>query len=204
MLLALGTLALVGGGVPVLADAATGAQDVGVVPAAHVARVQPAGSLVAAPSTSRPAEAAAPPVRLRLSRLDVDAPVRPVSVSADAQLVVPTDPRQVGWWSASGTPGAPPGSIVIAGHVDSATLGLGALFRLRESRAGDAVTLVDARGRSTRYTVVARRSYRKTALPAQVFALDAGPRLVLITCGGRFDQDTRHYDDNVVVYAVPR
>ena len=93
----------------------------------------------------------------------------------------------------------------MAGHVDSARWGLGALFRLRDARSGDEVTLVDARGSSTRYTVVARRSYPKTALPtAQVFALDTGPRLVLITCGGRFDHDTRHYDDNIVVYAIPR
>ena len=99
----------------------------------------------------------------------------------------------------------PSGSVVIDGHVDSAALGLGALFRLREARPGDEVVLTNAPGGSTRYTVVARRSYAKTSLPvAEVFALDVGPRLVLLTCGGRFDQATRHYTDNVVVYAIPR
>ncbi len=197
------------GGVPLL-SAATGQQgptreqDVGIVPAAGVARVQPGGSADHT-ATTRAGAAASPPVRLRLARLDVDASVRPVSVGADGLLAVPTDPRQVGWWSSSARPAAPSGSIVIAGHVDSATLGLGALFRLREARAGDTVSLVDASDTSTRYTVVARRSYPKATLPAaEVFALDAGPRLVLITCGGRFDQTTRHYDDNIVVYAVAR
>jgi len=28
--------------------------------------------------------------------------------------------------------------------------------------------------------------------------------LVLLTCGGAFDEATHHYADNVVVYAVPR
>jgi hypothetical protein len=35
------------------------------------------------------------------------------------------------------------------------------------------------------------------------FARDGAVRLTLITCGGPFDQDTRHYRDNVVVTAVP-
>ena len=195
------------GGVPLLA-AATGQQgttreqDVGIVPAAGVARVQPGGSADLT-ATTRAGAAGSPPVRLRLARLDVDASVRPVSVGADGLLAVPANPRQVGWWSASARPGASSGSIVIAGHVDSATLGLGALFGLRQARAGDPVTLVDASGATTRYTVAARRSYPKTALPAaEVFALDGRPRLVIVTCGGRFDRTTRHYDDNIVVYAV--
>lgn len=154
---------------------------------------------------SPPATPAGPPVHLRLPRLRIDAPVLPVSVGVDGLLGVPDNPRQLGWWSASSRPGMPSGSVVIDGHVDSATLGLGALFRLREARPGDDVVLVNAAGRSTRYAVVARRSYPKTSLPvAEVFAADVGPRLVLLTCGGRFDQSTRHYADNIVVYAVPR
>jgi len=140
-----------------------------------------------------------------LGRLHIDAPVLPVSVSVDGLLDVPDNPRQLGWWSGSGRPGMPSGSVVIDGHVDSAALGFGALFRLREARPGDDVVLMSATGDSTRYTVVARRSYAKTSLPvAEVFAADVGPRLVLLTCGGLFDQGTRHYADNVVVYAVPR
>lgn len=99
----------------------------------------------------------------------------------------------------------PSGSVVINGHVDSATLGPGALFRLREARPGDEVILTNAAQQPSRYTVVARRSYAKTSLPAaEVFARDVGPRLVLVTCGGRFDQESRRYADNIIVYAVPR
>ncbi len=46
--------------------------------------------------------------------------------------------------------------------------------------------------------------YPKNALPAsEVFDQDTTSRLVLITCGGTFDWATRHYSDNVVVYALP-
>lgn len=37
----------------------------------------------------------------------------------------------------------------------------------------------------------------------EVVGQDTTPRLVLVTCGGTFDWDTRHYRDNVVVYPLP-
>ena len=204
-----GVTSLVCGGVLLLVHGGevAGQQDAGSIPTERAVPVQPAGPVArVAPGagSGRPA-ALPPPVRLRLPRLDIDAPVLPVSVGPDGLLGVPDNPRQLGWWSGSDRPGMPSGNLVIDGHVDSAALGLGALFRLREARPGDDVLLTNAAGWSTRYTVVARRSYPKATLPAaEVFATDVGPRLVLLTCGGSFDQATRHYADNVVVYAVPR
>jgi hypothetical protein len=43
-----------------------------------------------------------------------------------------------------------------------------------------------------------------TAVPlARHFARDGPPRLALVTCGGPFDERTRHYRDNVVITAEP-
>jgi len=203
-LLTVGVVCLVLGGVLLLAQAASVAagRDVGNIPFARVAASPPAESHF---GSSPAATLAPPPVRLRLPRLHVDAPVLPVSVGPDGLLGVPANPGQLGWWSGSARPGLASGSVVIDGHVDSASLGLGALFRLREARPGDDVVLENAKGESTAYTVVARRSYAKTSLPvAEVFAQEVSPRLVLLTCGGAFDQATHHYADNIVVYAVPR
>lgn len=203
-LLTVGVVCLVLGGFVLLAREASvaAARNVGNIPVAGVAAVSPAESHV------RPSPAATlplPPVRLRLPRLRVDAPVLPVSVGPDGLLGVPANPRQLGWWSGSARPGPASGSVVIDGHVDSASLGLGAFFRLREARPGDEVVLENAKGESTRYTVVALRHYAKTSLPvAEVFAQGVGSRLVLLTCGGAFDPATHHYVDNIVVYAVPR
>jgi Sortase domain len=208
-LLALGVFTVAFGGVSLLVQTPGGhTEDAGSVPVARVARAQAArpAAQPAEAGSVRPAVAlAAPPARLRLLRLDIDAPVLPVSVTVDGLLDVPDNPRQLGWWRASGRPGMPSGSVVINGHVDSATRGLGALFPLRKAKPGDEVLLTSSAGELTRYTVVGRRSYPKTSLPvAEVFARDVGPRLVLITCGGPFDEATRHYADNIVVYAVPR
>ena len=99
-------------------------------------------------------------------------------------------------------PGAGSGTVVIDGHVDSASQGRGALFPLSHAQPGDVITVKTARGPFD-YTVVARRAYLKSRLPADLFATDGRARLVLITCGGGFDPRKRHYDSNVVVYAVP-
>jgi hypothetical protein len=89
--------------------------------------------------------------------------------------------------------------------VDSAAEGEGAFFRLAELDAGDVVTLSDGRGRDRAFEVTSRETYRKTRIPLQrYFARDGPPRLTLITCGGPFDEETRHYRDNVVVTALPR
>ena len=64
------------------------------------------------------------------------AAVRPAS-TVDGQLVVPENVRHVGWWDGSASVGDPYGSTVIAGHVDSATGGLGYFARLLSIRKGN-------------------------------------------------------------------
>ena len=60
----------------------------------------------------------------------------------------------------------------------------------------------DSEGRSRAYTVVRRDQVSKTQLPANAFDTGSPARLVLITCGGRFDRAVRSYVDNIVVDAV--
>ncbi len=44
----------------------------------------------------------------------------------------------------------------------------------------------------------------KDELPTQeLFRVTGTPTLTLITCGGSFDRSVRHYEDNIVVRAVP-
>ena len=111
--------------------------------------------------------------------------------------------RTVGWYRYGPTPGDP-GSAVLVGHVDSASQGIGTLFHLRELRPGAIIKIRFADGSLRSFSMVGRRSYRKDALPAGIFARSGRPVLALITCGGPFDRATRSYEDNVVVYAVPR
>jgi hypothetical protein len=150
-----------------------------------------------------PAGAGAPPVELTLPARNVSAPVVAVTTAPEGALVLPEPPSTVGWWSPSALPGGAGGTTVLAGHVDSLAGGLGALAVLRRVAAGEEIVLRGADGRAVGYRVSARHQYAKAELPPEVFAAGGPPRLVLITCGGAFDRRTRHYADNVVVFADP-
>ncbi|MDQ1536104.1 MAG: hypothetical protein QOE58_497 [Actinomycetota bacterium] len=142
-------------------------------------------------------------MRIQIPALKVDAAVASVA-TVNGQLGVPEDPLTVGWWAGGALPGSSSGAVVVDGHVDSATRGLGAFFRLSTLQAADIVTVTALGGGQVQYQVTARRSYSKAArLPADLFAGSGPARLVLITCGGQFDAPSLSYRDNVVIFAKP-
>lgn len=110
----------------------------------------------------------------------------------------------MGWRDSSAWAGERFGSTVIAGHVDSATEGIGFFARLLKIHVGDTVIL---RGDSHRlnYRVTSVRKVAKAALASDSQALkQTGPhRLVLITCTGNYHRDRGGYESNVVVVAKP-
>jgi hypothetical protein len=143
-------------------------------------------------------------VRLAVPDVGIDAPVDPVGVTRDGRMRLPDDVDRVGWYRFGPAPGRPQGSAVLAGHVDSWDQGLGALSRLRSVEPGRRIAVTDAAGRVTRWQVVTRRLVVKQHLPlARLFTRSGPPRLVLLTCGGPFDERLRSYRDNLVVVAVP-
>ena len=158
----------------------------------------------ARPAAPTAAPAVVPPVRLSLPARGIEAPIDPVGVEPGGEMTLPEDVDRVGWYSYGPVPGAPEGTAVVAGHVDDAEQGLGALAPLREVEAGDEVVVESADGTSTRWTVTSRELIDKPGVPlTDLFARTGAPRLVLITCGGPFDEELRSYRDNVVVVAEP-
>jgi hypothetical protein len=143
------------------------------------------------------------PVSLSIPAIGVDAIVIPVGIDQPTgSIQIPTDIRIVGWYRYGPAPGLP-GSTLLVGHVDSNAQGAGVFFRLRQLNLGAIVSVRTAGGSVAAYRVVARRFYPKAALPARIFSASGSPTLTLITCGGAFDPVTRHYEDNVVIYAIP-
>ena len=167
------------------------------VPAAVPARVSPSAP-AATPGRTTPALWT--PTRVTIARLGVAAAVDPVGVTGTGALDVPADPGRLGWWIGSARPGDRRGTVLVAGHVDTAEDGEGALYRLENLPMGTRLE-VRAGDRTVAYRVTARRSYAKSRLPEQLFRRDGAPQLVLVTCGGAFRDGA--YDHNVVVYAVP-
>jgi LPXTG-site transpeptidase (sortase) family protein len=176
---------------PVLAPSAQASEP--VAPATVSARPPPSAPDAVAPAV---------PVRIRLPDFDVDVPVVPVGVDGHGEMAVPEDVRTVGWYRYGPGPGSTAGSSVLAGHVDDRLQGHGAFYRLAELAENDAVIVDLADGTQLRYRVRAVERVAKSELPVdRLFARDGSPRLTLVTCGGDFDQATRRYRQNVVVFA---
>jgi hypothetical protein len=168
--------------------------DVGTVPAAHPTVVESSGVATL--------DSAVQPTWLSLPEQGVEAPVVAVGITPGGELTVPDDPKVLGWWRDGVRPGAPRGTVVIDGHVDTREVGAGALYRLGELKLGSTVSLATTAGTQA-YVVRAVHSYPKAQLPKDLFDTTGVPRLVLITCGGSFNFETHQYSDNIVVYAVP-
>ena len=143
------------------------------------------------------------PSRVRLERLGIDAPVSAVGIDMKAGAIgIPKDIKRVGWWRDGAKPGDDAGTALLAGHVDSAVKGAGALFALKSARRGDRILVIQG-GKTLRYRVTKVAIMRKAALPTNIYRRTGSPKLVVATCGGSFDASAGHYRDNVVVTAVP-
>jgi LPXTG-site transpeptidase (sortase) family protein len=132
------------------------------------------------------------------------APVVPVGLHPDGALVIPDDVRTVGWWTGGSEAGEAFGTVVVAGHVDSAAQGVGVFAALRRLDPGQVVELQgDDHRLRYRITSVTQVPQAELSARAGIFSVDGEPRLVLITCGGPFDRERHRYQDNLVVVATP-
>ncbi len=157
-----------------------------------------------APSASPGPLAASAPVRIDIAAIDVHAPVIPLGLADDGTLGVPTPGPEYGnvaWYDRSPTPGEV-GPAILTGHLDSAHDGPSVFYRLGALRPGDRVRITRADGSQVTFRVATVTRYPQRNFPAEdVYGNLDHPGLRLITCGGDLDPHTRHYLDNVVVYA---
>jgi LPXTG-site transpeptidase (sortase) family protein len=120
----------------------------------------------------------------------LDLPVPPLSRAA----------VDAGWYRFTSVPGTA-GNSVIVGHVDT-YVGPAVFYNLYQLRRRDLV-YVNVGGTRQRFAVSSVRELAKVNFPVnQVFGTTARPVLWLITCGGAFDYQSRHYLDNIVVSAT--
>lgn len=149
----------------------------------------------------RPAQRPAPK-RLGIPALGLRSRVIPVGVERETRaLQLPRHAARVGWYRFGPLPGEP-GTAVIAAHVDWEEEPA-AFFELRELQLGQRVVVHLAGGRKRVFEVTARKRYDKDGLPPRLWARTGPPLLALVTCAGAFDEGTRTYEDNLVVWARP-
>jgi hypothetical protein len=73
---------------------------------------------------------------------------------------------------------------------------------LPQIRRGMRIQISAANGTQHSFETIGVASVPKASFPAQsVFAPSRKPTLALITCSGRFDEATGHYENNLIILA---
>lgn len=140
------------------------------------------------------------PVRIEIPSIGVSDPVEPLGLNGDGSLQVPADFGHTGWYTGRPVPGDV-GPAVIVGHVDSRR-GPAVFYRLRDLRPGAEVMVHRSDGSRVAFAVERSARHPKSNFPTEeVYGPTTERALRLITCGGTFDRTSRHYRDNIIVFA---
>ncbi|MBB5963812.1 class F sortase [Planomonospora venezuelensis] len=143
------------------------------------------------------------PRKLAISKIGVMTSLTPLGVDAKQRVQTPplSKPALAGWYRHGPVPGQQ-GPSVILGHVNAN--GRAAVFsRLRELKRGDKIKVSRSDGAVVEFTVDGVEQVSKRAFPSRrVYGNTGEATLRLITCGGVYNSKTRHYTDNIIVYAT--
>jgi trimeric autotransporter adhesin len=119
-------------------------------------------------------------IRIRMPSIGMNAPIVPEGI-VGRHMVLPVFTK-VGWLKKSDSFGDKIGSVVVGGHVSSRRDRPGALFRLKNARKGNLVTVTKA-GKTYTYKVSSRAIFsRHRAIPKKYFKTTGKPRLVIVSC----------------------
>lgn len=157
----------------------------------------------AAQHSGKPLTGKSTPTRVQIPKLKVDASVEKVGLAEDGTVETPAlnEPNMTGWYKNGPTPGEK-GPSVILGHVDTAKNGPSVFFKLRRMKTGDKITVKREDGSSATFAVRKKQDVSKQTFPTKkVYGDISFAGLRLITCGGKFDQQKKSYEDNLIVYA---
>lgn len=141
------------------------------------------------------------PLSLEIPAISLTAPISGVGQNSDGSMEVPSDPNMTGWYTLAPTPGEI-GPAIIVGHVDSLN-GPAIFWNLNKLKPGDLVNVKRQDGSTATFKVDKQEVFQQDNFPTdQVYGNIEHAGLRLITCSGEFNQFTRHYSHNIVVYAT--
>ncbi|MCF3133634.1 class F sortase [Streptomyces olivochromogenes] len=139
--------------------------------------------------------------RVRITAIQVDAPVQPVGLDANGWVDAPPpeNPNLAGWFTGAVSPGEK-GTAVIVGHVDNKQ-GPAVFYGLGSLKKGNQIEVGRKDGRTAVFEIYGVEVFAKSNFPGdRVYGSKGTPELRVITCGGGFSKQ-HGYDGNVVVFA---
>jgi len=140
------------------------------------------------------------PISLTIPSLKVSSNIIKLGLDKKGVLEVPKTEDIAGWYTGSPTPGEIGPTIIVA-HVDMNGK-FGVFYNLKKMKSGDLIRVARSDKRIVTYKVTATSTFLKTKFPTQkIYGNIDHSGLRLITCGGKFNKKTGHYESNVVVFA---
>lgn len=140
------------------------------------------------------------PVRLRISKLQIDTDIEHVANDRLGNMDTPEDSFKVAWYKPGYIPGNQ-GKAVIAGHYDTET-GPAIFAGLSSLVPGDKVEIITKSGNTKTFIIEKIKTYSDASFPMEeVFGKSNESYLNLITCTGEFNDISQSYSDRTVVYS---
>ena len=142
------------------------------------------------------------PRRIMLPTLNTEGFMQRVGLDQKGAMAVPENIGMAGWFVGGGVPGAD-GLSIIDGHVQG-RYAQGIFKNLARIAPGD-VFRIEYGDRSTKtFQVVSIQNYPTAAVNEPLFKHVSGikAQLNLITCGGKYNAQTRQYDQRTLVVST--
>jgi sortase A len=138
---------------------------------------------------------------LKIPKIKIDSNIVDVGLASDGTMEMTKSLGDVGWYRLGQHPGEV-GSAVIAGHYGWDN-GVAAVFNdLSKLRAGDTLSVEDAKGVTTTFIVRESKSYDPKSDASRVFSSNDGKsHLNLVTCDGVWNEASASYSKRLVVFA---
>lgn len=143
---------------------------------------------------------AAPPVRLAIPAIGVNATVESVGLDAQGRIAAPSAPANVGWYRTGVAPGDA-GNALLDGHLDWYGTPQAVFYNLRKLRPGDSVSVARADGTEVQFVVDSTSMLSFDAADDKLFTASGPPSMSLITCAGSWDRARATYLRRLVVHA---
>ena len=155
--------------------------------------------------------------RIVIPKFGVDAPVIVLGLDEDNVMESPDEPCDAGWYDFTSRPGSG-SNAVFSGHVDWFNLGSSGckceetggcggagpavFWNLKDLEQDDLIEVRLQDGTVYQYRVIARTQVDPdTADIGKIVGPTEREVITLITCGGQFDFEARHYSERVIVRA---
>jgi LPXTG-site transpeptidase (sortase) family protein len=139
--------------------------------------------------------------RLRIPRVEIDAPVVVRGLDAQRVMQTPDNGTDVAWYDFTARPGFD-GNAVFSGHVDYVSIGPAVFWNLKDLEQGDVIEVELADGTRYSYEVTSKNVYDANTAPVdQIVGATSEQVVTLITCNGTFSSATHQYDKRLVIRA---